>query len=69
MGVFAELERSLIRERVRAGLARAKASGARLGRPKLDDDKASMIRSHLAQGLSVDRVADRKTISEEATGY
>ena len=27
MGVFAELERSLIRERVRAGLARAKASG------------------------------------------
>ena len=57
MGVFAELERSLIRERVRAGLARAKASGVRLGRPKLDDDKASMIRSHLAQGLSVDRVA------------
>ena len=57
MGVFAEFERSMIRERVRAGLARAKASGVRLGRPKLDDDKASLIRSHLAQGLSVDRVA------------
>src|SRR5438876_1934162 len=36
MGVFAEFERAMIRERVRAGLARAKAEGKRLGRPKLD---------------------------------
>jgi DNA invertase Pin-like site-specific DNA recombinase len=33
MGIFAEFERSLIVERVRAGLQRARAQGTRLGRP------------------------------------
>jgi DNA invertase Pin-like site-specific DNA recombinase len=33
LGVFAEFERSMIQERVRAGLARAKAKGTRSGRP------------------------------------
>ena len=33
MGVFAEFERSMIRERVRAGLARAKATGTKSGKP------------------------------------
>jgi len=33
MGVFAEFERAMIQERVRAGLARAKSEGKRLGRP------------------------------------
>jgi DNA invertase Pin-like site-specific DNA recombinase len=32
MGVFAEFERAMIQERVRAGLARAKEEGKRLGR-------------------------------------
>jgi Resolvase, N terminal domain len=32
MGVFAEFERAMIQERVRAGLARAKSEGKRLGR-------------------------------------
>jgi DNA invertase Pin-like site-specific DNA recombinase len=35
MGVFAEFERSMIQERVRAGLARAKEEGKRLGRPRI----------------------------------
>ncbi len=33
LGVFAEFERAMIQERVRAGLARARARGRRLGRP------------------------------------
>jgi DNA invertase Pin-like site-specific DNA recombinase len=33
MGVFAEFERAIIQERVRAGLARAKSEGKQLGRP------------------------------------
>jgi DNA invertase Pin-like site-specific DNA recombinase len=33
MGVFAEFERSIIQERVRAGLARAKEAGKHCGRP------------------------------------
>jgi DNA invertase Pin-like site-specific DNA recombinase len=32
LGVFAEFERGIIRERVNAGLARAKAKGTKLGR-------------------------------------
>ena len=35
MGVFAEFERAMIQERVRAGLARAKSEGKRLGRPRI----------------------------------
>jgi DNA invertase Pin-like site-specific DNA recombinase len=42
MGVFAEFERAMIRERVNAGIARAKADGKHCGRPfidtKLEDD-------------------------------
>ena len=35
MGVFAEFERAMIQERVKAGLKRAKAQGKTLGRPKV----------------------------------
>lgn len=35
LGAIAEFERSRIQERVRAGLARAKAQGQRLGRPRV----------------------------------
>lgn len=38
-GAFAEFERSMIRSRVNAGLARAVAQGKTLGRPRLDDPK------------------------------
>ncbi len=37
-GVFAELELGMIRERVRSGMANAKAKGIRLGRPNLTKD-------------------------------
>jgi DNA invertase Pin-like site-specific DNA recombinase len=40
LGAVAELERSLIAERVRAGLRNAKAKGKRLGRPRVDVDLA-----------------------------
>jgi DNA invertase Pin-like site-specific DNA recombinase len=35
MGIFAEFERAMIQERVRAGLARARSEGKRLGRPPI----------------------------------
>jgi DNA invertase Pin-like site-specific DNA recombinase len=38
MGVFTEFERSMIQERVRAGLARARGDGKRLGRPPLPQE-------------------------------
>jgi len=36
MGVFAEFERTMIRERVKAGLVRARAQGKALGRAPID---------------------------------
>jgi hypothetical protein len=38
-----EFERAMIRERVRAGLARAKAQGVRLGRPHVDAEREVRI--------------------------
>jgi DNA invertase Pin-like site-specific DNA recombinase len=39
LGVFSEFEREIIRERVNAGLARAKAQGKTLGRPRRNEAK------------------------------
>jgi DNA invertase Pin-like site-specific DNA recombinase len=51
LGAVAELERSLIQERVKAGLRNAKAKGKHVGRPKVTLD-ASQIARLRAQGLS-----------------
>jgi len=57
LGVFAEFERSIIQERVRAGLQRAKREGKRLGRPPIEDNLAERIRAALAGGMSVRKTA------------
>src|SRR5215469_2625685 len=51
LGAVAELERSLIVERVKAGLRNARAKGKRLGRPRVVVDRAR-IASLRAHGLS-----------------
>jgi DNA invertase Pin-like site-specific DNA recombinase len=50
MSVFAEFERAMIQERVRARLARARAQRKRLGRPRIDIRTEQRIRSALAKG-------------------
>ena len=60
MGVFAEFERAMIRERVLAGLARAKEQGTSLGRPRLEDtdkSKVAAIKAALAAKKGVRRIA------------
>src|SRR2546421_7780586 len=47
MGVFAEFERAMIQERVRAGLARARSEGKRLGRPPIPAEMQKAIREAL----------------------
>ena len=42
-GVFAELELRIIRERVRSGMANAKAKGAKIGRPQTTADQIPQI--------------------------
>ena len=57
MGVFAEFERSMIRERVNAGLARARAQGKRLGRPRISKAKENRIKALRAKGYGIIRIA------------
>lgn len=50
LGVFAEFERAMIVDRVKAGLRRARSQGKRLGRPPVARHVEDAIRAHLAQG-------------------
>lgn len=55
--VFAELERGMIRERVIAGLARARAAGRKLGRPFVSPEKEAAIRERLVTGTGMLKIA------------
>ncbi len=61
MGVFAEFERAMIRERVQAGLARAKKHGTKsgkpVGRPKVNDKKRRAIVAARSRGLGINKIA------------
>jgi DNA invertase Pin-like site-specific DNA recombinase len=58
MGVFAEFERAMIRERVRAGLERAKAQGKKLGRRRSEDpNRAAEVRRLRSEGMGIGKVA------------
>lgn len=61
--VFARLEREMIRERVNAGLARAKAKGTKLGRPGVPDKTAAAVRAARSAGKSIRAVADQFGLS------
>lgn len=56
-GAFAEFERGMIRERVKAGLQRAKARGQRLGRPKVDAAMEAAVRTLLDSGKGIIKTA------------
>ena len=55
LGAVAELERSLIVERVRAGLRNARAKGKRLGRPRkgADPAKFTVLGLRALRGLAI----------------
>jgi DNA invertase Pin-like site-specific DNA recombinase len=62
ISAIAELERSLIVERVRAGMRRAKLEGRRIGRAPLDVDRTALVRDRLS-GLSLKHVAKKYGLS------
>ena len=57
MGVFAEFERAMIAERVRAGMARARENGTKtgnaIGRPRIDAKLEAKIRGLLDSGKGI----------------
>lgn len=56
LSVFAEFERSILRQRIMAGLAR---STKKSGRPSLDPAKADSIRRELSKGTSINMTAKK----------
>jgi DNA invertase Pin-like site-specific DNA recombinase len=62
VGAIAELEKSLIVERVKAGMRRAKLEGRRVGRAPLNVDRTAIVRDRLA-GLSLTEVAKKHRVS------
>jgi|ERR1700693_1368978 len=55
VGAIAELEKSLIVDRVKAGMRRAKLEGRRIGRAPLNIDRGAIVRDRLS-GMSLTKV-------------
>ena len=63
LGVYSEFERAMIRDRVMAGLDRARAAGKRLDRPRTTPFKNDRIRAALDEGRGVREAARLLKIS------
>lgn len=59
MASLAQFESSLISERVRAGMARAKAQGKHVARPALAESKQAEIHELFAEGVSMNQISKR----------
>jgi DNA invertase Pin-like site-specific DNA recombinase len=57
LGLFGEFERAMVRDRVLAGLDRARSSNKRLGRPPMPPIRIERIRQAIADGRGVRETA------------
>lgn len=57
LGVFSEFERAIIRERIKSGLARARAEGKVFGRPRVSGQVEAAIRAARRKGTGMRRIA------------
>jgi putative DNA-invertase from lambdoid prophage Rac len=62
LAVFAEFEREILRERVRAGLAHARQNGQQLGRPQTAALHSDRVRKLYREGISKAEIARRLQI-------
>jgi DNA invertase Pin-like site-specific DNA recombinase len=63
MASLAQFESALIGERVRAGMARARAQGKRCSRPAISKEVQAQIESLWREGLSINRISQRLEIA------
>ena len=63
LAVFAEFERELLRERVKAGIAQARKDGKRHGRPRTIDKYEDQVKEMFEEGLSKSEITRRLPIS------
>lgn len=62
LGIFAEFEHSLRRERQLAGITRAKKRGVKFGRPTISPAKRREILALRSQGLGINRIARKLNV-------
>jgi DNA invertase Pin-like site-specific DNA recombinase len=62
ISAIAELERSLVAERVKSGMRRARLEGRQIGRARLDVDRGQVVRDRRS-GMSLTQVAEKHGIS------
>lgn len=63
LAVFAEFERDLLRERVKAGIAHARKMGKPHGRPQTAFKQADQVKQLFSQGLSKSKIALKLNVS------
>jgi DNA invertase Pin-like site-specific DNA recombinase len=63
LSIFAEFERDIIRERVKAGIADARAKGKKHGRPKTASLKQDEVKKLKKEGLNNSQIARKLNIS------
>ncbi len=61
-GVFAEFEQAMIQERVKAGLARARLQGKKLGRPRVPASVEQDIKAARQQGKGIHKIAKELSV-------
>jgi DNA invertase Pin-like site-specific DNA recombinase len=67
---YAQLERGILRERVKAGMERARKQGHRIGRPKVTDSKGFNIRfGAILERLRAGNISRRQAAKELGIGY
>jgi DNA invertase Pin-like site-specific DNA recombinase len=64
ISAFAEFERAIIRERVIAGMEKAKAKGKRIGRPQIPPFKVKAIQEMRAKGIEYRQICKKLGISK-----
>ena len=64
LAAVAEFERSVIKERINAGLAAARDGGAQLGRPRTLDRRRAEVGKLMRKGMSGRKIAARLKIPE-----
>ena len=66
LAVFAEFERSILKERVKAGIAEARSKGRAHGRPKTASNKKEEVIRLFNQGMSKSEISRRIKIGRSS---
>jgi DNA invertase Pin-like site-specific DNA recombinase len=66
ISAFSEFERSIIRQRVKAGMEKAKAKGKMIGRPQVSQFTINEVREMKEKGSSYKEICKKLGISKSA---